>query len=216
MESWGWQLQGVLRRDASAGEVQGNPGAAGCWSMTHWTGAGRYTTAAPPQLRFLHTPGHTPALGRRLVYKTPEGEKEVLTRSVALTVPAYIAADLVRGSLRGCLSCSFARSTCSGCLFCQPHPRLPRMCRPPKAGTCALHCTWLSTALLATQECTGTRGRARRPATQLLARTLPLPPTPHPRPPLTHPPSPPTHLPHKHQPPTPTGAPRGPRRRQRP
>lgn len=32
---------------------------------------------------------------RRLTYDTPEGRKEVKTRAVALTVPAYVAADLV-------------------------------------------------------------------------------------------------------------------------
>ena len=31
-----------------------------------------------------------------LLYNTPEGMKEIKTRSVALTVPAYVAADLVR------------------------------------------------------------------------------------------------------------------------
>lgn len=31
----------------------------------------------------------------RLTYETPEGRKEVKTRAVALTVPAYVAADLV-------------------------------------------------------------------------------------------------------------------------
>lgn len=31
-----------------------------------------------------------------LLYDTPEGIKEIKSRSVALTVPAYVAADLVR------------------------------------------------------------------------------------------------------------------------
>ena len=31
-----------------------------------------------------------------LLYDTPEGAKEIKTKSVALTVPAYVAADLVR------------------------------------------------------------------------------------------------------------------------
>ena len=33
-----------------------------------------------------------------LVYDTPSGQKQLKTRSVALTVPAYIAADLLQDS----------------------------------------------------------------------------------------------------------------------
>lgn len=40
----------------------------------------------------LPTPNQPP---RRLTYDTPAGRKEVRTRTVALTVPAYVAADLV-------------------------------------------------------------------------------------------------------------------------
>lgn len=49
----------------------------------------------------------------QLTYETPEGTKQIMTRQVALTIPAYTAADLLQKQcVSGSLSRTCWRDTC--------------------------------------------------------------------------------------------------------